>query len=84
MIDSTPVVPTTDPIDNEFAYHQPSSDGLIRVNNIRAEYSKLQRRIVELAPPSRQRSVALTELETSAMWAIKSVVFNDGQSVVAR
>jgi hypothetical protein len=33
-------------------------------------------------PESRQRSVAITELETAAMWAIKAVVFNDPNSVV--
>jgi hypothetical protein len=29
---------------------------------------------------SRQRAVAVTELETAAMWAIKAVVFNDPAS----
>jgi hypothetical protein len=36
-----------------------------------------------VAPASRERSIALTELEGSAMWAIKSVVCNDPESEVA-
>ena len=32
---------------------------------------------------SRERSIALTEIETAAMWAVKSVVFNDPASEVA-
>ena len=70
------------PIDKPFAYHRPSEDGLSRINALREAYSSLQRLIEEVAPASRQRAVALTELETSAMWAIKSVVFNDPKSEV--
>ena len=38
--------------------------------------------IVRLSPKSREQSVALTELETTAMWAIKAVVCNDPESEV--
>lgn len=69
-------------IDKPFAYHRPSDDGLARITRLREEFSSLQRTIEEVCPPSRQRSVALTELETAAMWAIKAVVFNDPSSEV--
>ena len=70
------------PIDKPFAYHKPSDDGMERINRLRAEFSALQRTIEETCPPSRHRSVAITELETTAMWAIKAVVFNDPASEV--
>ena len=68
-------------IDKPFAYHKPSSEGLERITRLREEYSAVQRTIETTCPASRQRSVALTELEAAAMWAIKAVVFNDPQSV---
>ena len=67
-------------IDKPYAYHKPSDDGLSRITQLREAYSSLQRVIEDVVPMSRQRSVAITELETSAMWAIKAVVFNDPAS----
>lgn len=71
------------PIDKPYAYHKPSDDGMNKINRLREAYSEVQRVIDEVCPNSRQKSVAITELETSAMWAIKSVVFNDPTSEVA-
>jgi hypothetical protein len=70
------------PIDKPFAYHKPGESGLAKINNLREAFSSLKKLIEEVAPASRERSVAITELETSAMWAIKAVVFNDSQSIV--
>ncbi len=70
------------PIDKPFAYHKPSAEGLQKINDLRAAYSGLQDLIKQVCPDSRHKSVALTELETSAMWAIKAVVFNDPKSEV--
>ncbi len=67
-------------IDKPFAYHKPSVDGLERITRLRAEFSTLKRTIETTCPESRHRSVAITELETAAMWAIKAVVFNDPNS----
>jgi len=70
------------PIDKPFAYHKPSPVGLEKINNLREQFSMTKRAIEEICPESRQRSVAITELETAAMWAIKAVVFNDPNSEV--
>lgn len=70
-------------IDKPFAYHKPSPHGLERINRLREAYSALKNTIEFNAPASRERSVAVTELETSAMWAIKAVVFNDSESEVS-
>lgn len=64
------------------AYHKPSTDGLEKITTLRESFSKLHDQIEQLCPPSRERSVALTNLETTAMWAIKAIVCNDPESVV--
>lgn len=66
-----------------FAYHAPSAVGLEKIAALREAYSALHEALTEIAPHSREKSVALTELETSAMWAVKSVVFNDPESEVS-
>lgn len=68
-------------IDKPFAYHKPSDDGHARITALRLAFSRVKAAIEANCPPSRQQSVAITELETSAMWAIKAVVFNDPASV---
>lgn len=57
------------PIDKPFAYHKPSPAAQAAINSLREQFSLVQRTIETVCPQSRQRSVALTELETSAMRA---------------
>lgn len=70
------------PIDKPYAYHRPSPNGLGKINRLREHFSEGERLIREICPQSRHQSVALTQNETTAMWAIKAVVFNDPESVV--
>ena len=70
------------PIDKPYAYHKPSPIGLDKITKLREAFSELERVIQSECPESRQRSVAVTNLETAAMWAIKAVVFNDKYSEV--
>jgi hypothetical protein len=70
------------PIDKPYAYHKPSPAGLDRVNELRLIFSEVERVIRLNCPESRQRSLALTSNEQTAMWAIKAVVFNDPDSEV--
>lgn len=65
-----------------FAFHTPSETGLDKITRLREAYSELLELVERIAPASRERSVALTELETSGMWAIKAVVSNDPESKV--
>lgn len=69
-------------IDKPYAYHKPSVDGLDRITQLREGFSNLANLIEIMAPNSRHKSIAITELETAAMWAIKAVVFNDPASEV--
>lgn len=69
-------------IDKPYAYHRPSAEGLIKINKLREHFSEGERLIKEICPASRQQSVAITNNEQTAMWAIKAVVFNDPKSDV--
>lgn len=65
-----------------YQYHKPSEKSLVDIAAIRKAFSGLHDLVEQLAPTSRERAIALTELETSAMWAIKAIVCNDPASVV--
>lgn len=70
------------PIDKPYAYHKPSPDGLDKINRLREHFSEGERLIKEICGANRHSSVAVTNNETTAMWAIKAVVFNDPDSVI--
>jgi hypothetical protein len=66
-----------------FAYIKPSIDGFIKIDRLRESASDLMTTIDQVcATPSREKSLAVTHLETAIMWAIKSVVVHDPQSEV--
>jgi hypothetical protein len=64
-----------------YAYHKPSISSLDKITKLREAFSKLDDLILEIAPRSREASIAITNLETAAMWAIKAVVSNDPESI---
>lgn len=69
-------------IDKPYAYHSPSPEGLMKINKLREHFSEGERLIKEICGNNRQSAIALTNNEQTAMWAIKSVVFNDPDSKV--
>ena len=56
--------------------------GRAKITRLREHFSKGEPLIRDICPASRHQSVALTNNETTAMWAIKAVVFNDPESTV--
>ena len=64
---------------NPFGYFKPAENMLPLIQETRDAYSAVHKFLLSL-PPSRQRAIAITELETSAMWAIKGLVLNDAGS----
>ncbi len=64
---------------NPFGYFKPAEDMLPLIQETREAYTAVHKFLLSL-PASRQRSIAITELETSAMWAIKGLVLNDARS----
>lgn len=69
-------------IDKPYAYHKPSPNGLNKINRLREHFSEGERLIKELCGHNRHSAIAMTNNEQTAMWAIKSIVFNDPQSEV--
>jgi len=60
---------------NPFGYFKPAEEMLPLIQEVREVYTKTHKFLLSL-PESRQRAIAITELETSAMWAIKGLVLN--------
>lgn len=52
----------------------PSPAGVERIEHIRSLARDLASAVVLNCPPSRERSLALTHLEETTMWAVKSIV----------
>lgn len=63
-----------------FGYFKPAEKMLPLIQETRDAYSKIHKFLLTL-PASKHRAVAITELETSAMWAIKGLVLNDQGSI---
>lgn len=64
-------------IDNVFSYHSPKGDQAERYAVIRESAKELARIIDEKCPDSREKSLALTNLQQSVMWANASIAINE-------
>jgi len=67
---------TPEDLDNRFTYHAPKSEQVSKYNTIRYEALYLARLINELCPESREKSLAVTALEESVMWANAAIARN--------
>ena len=54
--------------------HTPTDEQVARIENIRDRAKLLASDIIHTTPQSREQSLALTHLEDSVMWAVKSIV----------
>ncbi|MCJ0932932.1 hypothetical protein MST22_17410 [Virgibacillus halodenitrificans] len=63
-------------IENNFKYHSPKEGQPEKYNAIREKAKELAYLIDEECPNSREKSVAITNLETSVMWANASIARN--------
>jgi hypothetical protein len=67
-------MPVPDPVlENNFTYHAPTGDQPDRYDSLRRQSKALAYRILELCPESRERSLALTNLEQAVFWANASI-----------
>ena len=64
-------------IENIFTYHAPKPGQTEKYEGIRNDAKELAETIVTLCPDSRERAVALTNLETCVMWANASIARNE-------
>lgn len=72
-----PTPPKPDAIDNAFSYHPPKAGQTERYQAIRIEAKKLARLFEKQCPESRERSLAMTNLEQAVMWANASIARNE-------
>lgn len=65
-------------LDNNFVYHAPNPDQPERYTALREKAKELATMILTLTPPSREQSVAITELEQAIFWANAAIARNEG------
>lgn len=63
-------------IENNFQYHSPSPEQVQKYAQLRSQAKQLAYLIDDLAPNSREKSLAMTKLEESIMWANASIARN--------
>lgn len=63
-------------IENNFTYHAPKEGQPEKYEQIRSKSKELAYLIDELCPNSREKSLAVTKLEESVMWANASIARN--------
>ena len=64
-------------LDNNFVYHAPKPGQPAKYELLRNTGKSLAETILRLCPPSRERSVALTEIETAIFWANAAIARNE-------
>jgi len=67
----------SDQIENSFTYHAPKEGQPEKYELLRAKVKELAYLIDELCPNSREKSLAMTKLEESSMWANASIARNE-------
>jgi hypothetical protein len=70
---------TLEQVHNRFTYHPPTGNQAERYEQLRSEARRLALLIVELCPHSRERSLALTELQSCVMWSNASIALNENK-----
>lgn len=63
-------------IERNYSYHKPTEDAVKVHEAIRNEGKRMAYLIEEECPPSREKSLALTKLEETVMWANASIARN--------
>ena len=63
-------------IENNFKYHSPKEGQPEKYTAIREKAKELAYLIDDICPNSREKSIAITELETAVMWANASIARN--------
>jgi len=64
-------------IENNFTYHPPNDDQIPRYKALRSLGKDLANAINSYTPDSREKSLALTNLEQSIMWANAAIARNE-------
>jgi len=63
-------------LQNRFYYHSPSAVGVTRHAELSNGFFELAKRVLEICPAGRERSLVLTKLEEAKFWASAAVARN--------
>jgi len=66
-----------DDLERRFTYHPPKDGQPAKYETIRSRAKSLANEIDELAPDSREKSLAITHLEETVMWANAAIARNE-------
>jgi hypothetical protein len=72
-----PSTKVRDQVDQTFTYHAPKGDQAPRYECLRAEAHALAVKIIHTTPPSREQSLALTNLQQAVMFANAAIAVNE-------
>ena len=64
-------------IEKRFTYHAPKAGQPAKYEKLRSKARELAELVNELCPESREKSLAITALEESSMWANASIARNE-------
>ena len=64
-------------IGNKYRSVEINDEQIYKINEVRDNFEKINYLLTELLPESREKSLALTNLEQSSMWAIKSITHGE-------
>ena len=65
-----------EPEKDSFDNHTPNEKQVEVIEFIRSQYKTARAALVNV-PNSREKSIAMTQLEDSLMWAVKAVILNE-------
>ncbi len=65
-------------LENVFSYHPPVGNQTERYVTLRNAAKGFAQAVESLTPPSREQSVALTNIQQAVMWANAAIAINEG------
>ena len=69
-------------VNNVFTYHKPFGNQQDRYQAIRSDAKVLALQIQQSCPDSRERALALTNLQQAVMWANASIAINEKEELI--
>ena len=71
-------------LEHSLTNHPPADDAVIgKFDQVRTIAKAFGVVVLEVCPASRERSLAITKLEESVMWAVKAIACNQGEDAMA-
>jgi hypothetical protein len=68
---------TRERMERDFTYHAPKGDQVERYQQLRDKAKEYALLIIDLSPPSREQSLALTHLETATFFVNAGIARNE-------